>query len=63
MIDRAYLRRTLVTGWKPRQSVQIEVGVLAALLDECDRLGAELRAGDAHAKLEDQLQPLEAKET
>jgi hypothetical protein len=40
MIDRAHLRRTLVTGWKPRQSVQIEVGVLAELLDECDRLEA-----------------------
>ena len=37
-VDIEALRKTHVKGWKPRQSVQVEVRTLAALLDELDVL-------------------------
>lgn len=40
-IERAVLRK-LAEGWKPRMTVEVEVRVLNALLDEYDRLLAEV---------------------
>ena len=43
--ERAALRARLVKGWKPRQSVWIEVRELAALLDQldaCEQLATDM---------------------
>lgn len=40
-IDRTLLRR-LIVGWKPLMTVEVEVRVLSALLDEYERLLAEV---------------------
>ena len=40
-IDRTLLRR-LIANWKPLMTVEVEVRVLSALLDEYDRLLAEV---------------------
>lgn len=40
-IERAVLRK-LAAGWKPKMTVEVEVGVLSKLLDELDRLTAEV---------------------
>ena len=40
-IDRAVIRR-LIAGWKPLMTVEVEVRMLSALLDEYDRLLAEV---------------------
>lgn len=37
-VDRSELRRRLVDGWKPNQTVEIRVCELAALLDAIDEL-------------------------
>lgn len=45
-IDTTALRKSHVDGWRPRQSVEIDVETLRALLDEVDlsrRLLADLR--------------------
>jgi predicted DNA-binding protein (UPF0251 family) len=39
-VDTAELRKTHVDGWRPRQSVSIDVETLRALLDELDALRA-----------------------
>lgn len=56
MIDRAAMRRRYVEGWRPGMSVSVEVGTLAAMLDELDRLHAERMAAQDLMALIDRAQ-------
>lgn len=40
-IERAFLRR-LISGWRPTMTVEVEVRVLTALIDELERLTVEV---------------------